>query len=789
MEIYEILGEVRSCKPISQEKDAIRVFHVFSNTSQKDYKIYCTFFCPARAGDVITGYCVKMDNNEFTFAQCPVVEPASSKEAIQTTFIVALGKMRLNKNLSNKLYEFFENETKIRLKKLKGTHVSAAEEPIRRNQHDLSSAVLEMISWYAFAYRTEPSLIDNIVNVGLSEEQAEKFLKWWYQQQVIRRLYLLGLTWTEIRDCCERGWANGPVWENSPSTLYYQLLENPYLLEKLPLAKAHEIAKRYGLSFNQDMIESADLVRFVDKQTHDRSWACYPIYSLLRKYSRFFELQSTLKKHYKCEIRYNFLYLRYQAEIEDTLVQLLQPETLDRHTHASDRAKKELCEEQIKAVETALNNRVTLITGAAGTGKTKLVKTLAHEFDLRGMTYCIASFTGKAVARVKEVVGKTNDILTLSMFLSKGLDHPYEYLIIDEISMVPNELMAKVLMKLQSKLKWPEQKLKVVMLGDPNQLQPIEWGDLFNQLIESDIIPRVHLREDHRRNDLGGILYQNTNQFALADEPDEIIFDWGNDCQFVQGQLPELAALLQSLKDHHSYQQITIVSPYKDLDDMNLLCQRIFLADERAIIRANDEVILPVGRIGPESTRPKEMVDNFGTTWRVGARVMMTEKNFYEINVMNGDEGIIKEVNPERGYVRVLFNYGQDVNIPTYLPVVLNNYSDNNREEPLSTKYLKLSWAVSVHKSQGSEWEVVIFFVRAGRSSGSFFNRNLLYTGISRAKVKLFVVANAKTSFESAIYINPTKRYDNLSKRLLNEEFSSEYRDAALGYNPELGML
>jgi energy-coupling factor transporter ATP-binding protein EcfA2 len=789
--LYEILGIVKSCKPMNRQKDAIRIFEVVSNSSQTEYKIYCQFFCPAHRGDVLTGYCEKLQNGQFAFIQCPTVEPPSSKEAIQTAFIVALGNLRMNRRLSNSLYEFFQKETEARLKKMKGKNISIAEEPIQRNQHHSNAAVLEMISWYAFTFRREPSVADNLINVGLTLEQAEKLLKWWYQQQVIRRLYLLGLTKKEIRECCDRGWSNGSVWENSPSALYYQLLENPYLLVRLPLAKAHEIARRYKLNFTQDMLEAADLVRFVDQQTLNRGWACHPIYSLLRKYPRFFELQSTLKHNYKCEIRYNFLYLRYQAEVEDTLVNLLEPEEFTRKTHASEYTQKHLCDEQIKAVETSLNNRVTLITGAAGTGKTSLVKILDHELELRGKSYCIASFTGKAVARVKEVVGKTQHIFTLHMFLAKALDHGYDYLIIDEISMVPNKLFANVLLKLQSRLSSEDRQLNVIMLGDPNQLQPIQWGDVFNQLLESGIggtiptIPRVHLMKDHRRTDFDGILYQNTNQIALTDEPDEIIFEWGSDCQFITGQLPELAALLESLKGEYSYQQITIVSPYKELNDVNLLCQRIFLADNASIETTtikNMRPTLPAGKIGPAAETPKylQMTDSFDTTWHVGARVMMTRKNFYEINVMNGDEGIVKEVNPEMGYIRVIFNYGQDVNIPTFLPEVYNKFQNDEREEPLSTQYLSLSWAVTVHKSQGSEWDVVIFFVRAGRSTGGFFNRNLLYTGISRAKKKLFVVANAKTSFESAIYANPPKRYDNLGRRMKGEKFNGEYRDAAL---------
>jgi ATP-dependent exoDNAse (exonuclease V) alpha subunit len=375
------------------------------------------------------------------------------------------------------------------------------------------------------------------------------------------------------------------------------------------------------------------------------------------------------------------------------------------------------------------------------------------------------------------------------MFLAKPAEYPFEYLIIDEISMVPNELMSKVLMKLA--YAQPEgRKLKVVLLGDPNQLQPIQWGDLFNQLLSGGTVPRTHLVKDHRRANPGGVLFQNTNQFALADELNEIIFEWGDDCQFVQGQLPEMEALLKSLHaEGISHQQITVVSPYKDLDDVNHICQKVFLDPEHAREEPKDvDALVTSIQVGPPKARM--LTDAFGRTWYVGARVMMTQKNFYDIDVMNGDEGIIEEVNAQRGYVRVLFNGGQDVNIPTFVPEIVNSYEEqrdsNDTSDPLSTKYLAHSWAVTVHKSQGSEWQVVIFFVRAGRNSSSFFNCNLLYTGISRAKIKLYVVANAKTSFESAIYVNPPKRHDNLARRMRGEEFVNEYRDASLEHTQRL---
>jgi hypothetical protein len=777
-QLAQILGIVKNVKRLNKDEGSI--ITVTSNSTQKDYYIHCPFFCPAKRGDVLSGYCVHQPDGRFEFIQCPNVEPSSSKEAVQTAFIIGLGKLKMSRRLSDKLYHFFEQEAqqKIKLYDVKKFQQDkgSPESTIYRNRDSLNAAVMETISWYAFNFRTNESIAEPLINLGLSKEQAHKLLRWWYREFSLRRLYLLGLTKTEIRDCCNRGWVGTSGFSNSPDALYYQLLENPFIPEKVPLVKAQNIAQRYGLSFSQNIIECADLVRFVDKQTIDNGWACYPIFTLMKRYPRFCELEETLKNNFRCTIRYNFLYLRYQADVEDKLVEFLQPSPL-RPTHASKETKERLCEEQIAAVESALNNTVSIITGGAGCGKTTVISAIAHELELRDIPYCIASFTGKAVARIKEVVQRRENILTLHMILnrSKLLDmfkRPIEVLIIDEISMVPNELLAKVLAKLHYTLMDRNGKvLRVVVVGDPNQVQPIEWGDFFNQVLTSRIfkegetqgqlvIPCVQLTEDHRRKEKG-VLFSNMAQFATAESPDEIVFEWGKDCQFVEGGIDQIESIIRSIYMMGiPHEEITVISPVNQgLEEINTRCQNVFLNKDTVSIR-----------------------DSFGKLWKLGARVMMTV-NRYDINVMNGEEGIIIGILANRSCVKVRFKNGQEVDFPTFIPVIKIDDSDESDEsdekslddQPLSTKLLTLSWAITVHKSQGSQWRYVIFYIPHNISKGGFFNRNLLYTGISRAQEMLYVVANHESVFLSSIFVNPLQRYDNLSKRLSDKPFVDRY--------------
>ena len=1152
LQVYQIMGIVKSTKRHpGQESSTITVTSV---TTQKDYHIFCNFFCPAKRNDVLSGFSIAQKDGTLAFVQCPVVEPASNKDAVQDVFIIGMGnKLRISRYMSDQVYQFFEKEAvrKIKLMESSSKNIDkgSSDSTIFRNRDSLNAAVMETISWYANNFRGDETIAQPLINLGLTKEQAHKLLRSWYRDICLRRLYLLGLTRKEIRECCERGWAGVKGIVNSPDALYYQLLENPYIPEKIPLNKAQEIAIRYGLTFNQDIIECANLIRFIDEQTTESGWSCYPIFSLLKRYPRFNELSDTLKLQFKCTIRYNFLYLRHQAEIEDTLFEYLQSQPLPQ-THASEQTMTRLYAEQVSAVELSLNNLVSTITGGAGVGKcvapdtpillangdtryakeivigdyligddstirtvlsicsgednmyeiipskgrsficnephiltlkgimphietrkdrilqynvrysirgdsknrafrtneesnafiaslpedifdiplnqylkmpdrfkrytylfhtgvnffeqpicfdpyiiglwlgdgntnstvittadeeivqylnnklpeynlrlssrfnngmsyyiggsgnnygmqgsnyfinilryynllgnkhipnvyklnsrlnrlkllaglidsdgyrgnncieisqksdqladdieylafslgfmvtrtkglkscmykgevsegfynkitifgdgleqipvllerkkcyprqsktratclsfkvvlmgrgqycgftldgngrfllgdflvthnTTVISAIVQELELREISYVIGSFTGKAVANIKRIVRRRKNIMTLNMMLSKGkvvdqFDRPIKVLIIDEISMVPNELLAKVILKLNYALNTDE-RLQVVLVGDPNQVQPIEWGDFCNQMMTSWIfeegatkgtlaIPWVQLTEDHRRREKG-VLFNNMAQFVTAESPEEINFEWGNDCEFVQGGVAEVEAKVRSLHQQGSFSdEVTIISPINEgLEDINLRVQNIFISEHAPNIR-----------------------DAFGKVWKLGARVMMTE-NRYDIDIMNGEEGTILGILPEKSSIRIRFQNGQEVDIPTFIPVILeqrNDLEDLDLEKPLSTKLLILSWAITVHKSQGSQWKNVIFYIPKKMGKGSFFNRNLLYTGTSRTEDHLTVIAPYESTFTSAILVNPPHRYDNLAKRFKKEEFVDHYVDS-----------
>ena len=292
----------------------------------------------------------------------------------------------------------------------------------------------------------------------------------------------------------------------------------------------------------------------------------------------------------------------------------------------------------------------------------------------------------------------------------------------------------------------------ITLFGDPQQLQPFN-GDLFNQAIESRVIPHVELTEDRRRTNTNGTLFKSMK--ALADgKPEE--FQFGEDCHFISGTIPEVLSIVAQLARTNSGKDITVVCPYNATnDELNVRLQEIFVPHNNGSIR-----------------------DAFGKIWKVGARVMMLV-NHDDVGIYNGEEGEI--VGATLGMVKVQFHRkgpGEIVDIPTFLPVSLDNMkADSEIEEPLSTKHITLSWAVTPDKAQGSEWKYCICYFPPEKKNTGFVHKKRVYTALSRTSRELFVVTDYEATVRQMFITEPPPRYDNLGRRLRGIPFVPEYID------------
>ncbi|AYV86018.1 MAG: hypothetical protein Solivirus3_18 [Solivirus sp.] len=756
-QLYEITGIICSK---DWTKGQPTIFSIQSATTGKKWLVICAFFAPARVGDSISGFCSTLPDGRMCFLKEPLLMPSCSKDNIITTFIILLRRVKTNfgKYQAERLYDFFETECRKRIALLsENITTDGLQDSVFRNRDLLPAACAEMITLYANRFITNESTILPLTHAGLTEEQARVLLTEWYTNWSLRRLYMLGLTWTEVNNSILRG--------RDISGLYYQLLENPYIVETISMEKAESICFKYGLVFDNQMKAAGELVRFIDKETEAKGFSCYPLSALEVKFMNVSQLLPICKKDYGCIVMFNSIYLGYQYETETTLMKTLVPRpTVETFCSGPTKAAIGNCEEQIKAIELALNNNQCLIVGGAGTGKSTVIRNLCRELDLRGLRYIICSYTGKSISRIKQIFGGAKvNAMTLHMLLARGpkMIGRVDYLIIDEISMVPNALLAQVLIKLldyNTDENWATKKnerkthLSLVMVGDASQIPPIDPGNLANELLKSNI-PKIRLFIDHRVKNETGVLKSNTVQFAryTYDElegrvPKNIQFEYGADCNFIEGEISEIESLFRNYNSANNNQKdAVVICPYNaPLDELNERLCNIFL---------------------PNAASCK---DCRGRVWRTGGKVMAL-RNFYDLDIMNGEEGIIRRFESDK--LIVSFEGRTDVAILLATESLTEEgeiveESENYRfDAPMSTRFLAYSYAITIHKSQGSEWKTVVVFLPSKFKSG-FVTRNLFYTAISRAKENLYIVGYSPSSVDLIVSSKPVERFDNLAKRL-----------------------
>ena len=378
-----------------------------------------------------------------------------------------------------------------------------------------------------------------------------------------------------------------------------------------------------------------------------------------------------------------------------------------------------LADEQKQAIAVPLQHGVTVITGGPGTGKTTLVKALLHVCQERNMTVYLAAPTGRAAKRLSESTGQ--EAKTLHRLLeftvtggagafARNEESPLkcDMLVLDEASMIDLSLM-------NSLLKAVPLGCRIVLVGDIDQLPPVGAGNVLRDIISSGLVPAVRLQTIFRQAQQSLIVY-NAHRINKGEFP--YLAARGRDFQFVpidtpEGLLDSVASLVASdlpkLFRYHPINDIQVLSPMRKtltgVDNLNIVLQQ----------RLN-----PAAGSKPEvrlSTR----------TLRLGDKVMQVRNNYTKM-VFNGDIGRISAIDAEDGVVRVLY---ADLHGNRQVDYELNELDD-----------LSLAYAVSVHKSQGSEYKAVV--LPFSTQHYMMLQRNLLYTAITRAREFVVVVGSKK---------------------------------------------
>ncbi|SCJ90541.1 Exodeoxyribonuclease V alpha chain [uncultured Clostridium sp.] len=411
---------------------------------------------------------------------------------------------------------------------------------------------------------------------------------------------------------------------------------------------------------------------------------------------------------------------------------------------------------QKEAIIGAFNNGIEIITGGPGTGKTTIIKCIIEIYENSGMKVLLAAPTGRAAKRMSESTGREaktiHRLLEMGVsddensFFGKGEGEPLEgdVIIIDEASMIDIMLM-------NSLLKAIRLGTRVIIVGDVDQLPSVGPGNVLRDLINSNFINVVRLNEIFRQGKESMIIVNahkiNSGELPYLNKKDgDFFFDSRENVDdilktiidLINRRLPNFNSKWNKVKD------IQILSPTRKgilgVENLNNEIQKI---------------------LNPPSNHKKEK-NVREMIFREGDKVMQTKNNYSlkwtrisgigdeeGVGVFNGDMGFIESINEDKSTLTVIFDDERRV---VYEFAFLDE--------------LELAYAITVHKSQGSEFKVVITPVFMG--SAFLMNRNILYTGITRAKELVVVVGSQKALKYMVTNTNNVERYSSLKERIID---------------------
>ena len=417
----------------------------------------------------------------------------------------------------------------------------------------------------------------------------------------------------------------------------------------------------------------------------------------------------------------------------------------------------EFADEQRQAITAGVKEGLCIITGGPGTGKTTIIKCMIRIFEKMGLTVVLGAPTGRAAKRITETTGreaKTIHRLLEMEFISsddspsfvrdEGNPIEADVIIIDEASMIDILLMNSLLKALAPGA-------KLILVGDVDQLPSVGPGNVLRDMIESKVITTVRLRHIYRQADESLI---TVNAHRINDGEMPFLNDRDKDFFFIQKNANHeiVDEILDLIKNRLPF----FKDGFDPIKDMQILSPT--RKGEIGIYNLNkriQEILNP-----PSKDKAERDLKDF--IFREGDKVMQIKNNYNlewtKINgsgeasgtgVFNGDIGYIKEIDNENKRLLVVFDDDRQV-----------YYDFINLDE------LELAYAITIHKSQGSEFKVVLIPISYGPPM--LMTRNLIYTAVTRAK-DLVVLVGLKQALYVMINNNTiTERFSNLKQRIIN---------------------
>ena len=421
--------------------------------------------------------------------------------------------------------------------------------------------------------------------------------------------------------------------------------------------------------------------------------------------------------------------------------------------------------EQIEAIKTAINSGVCVITGGPGTGKTTIIKCILSILDKQNKQTALLAPTGRASKRMSLATGKeastihralAMDFATKNFIFNEKNPLPYNAIIIDEFSMVDISLAYNL-------LKAITRDCKVIIVGDKDQLPSVGAGNVLADIIESEVVKVAYLTQIFRQEE-NSLIITNAHKINQGEMPDidnnskDFFFENKIELEEIKNSIVSLVTKRLPQFLNISPTQIQVLAPLKigicGIENLNRELQEKI--NPASMFKPELEVGKNVFRQGD---KVMQTTNNYNIEWRKN-NISMNQNDINITNfhnniqgqgVYNGDIGYIREINRQNGETVVEFEDGRECVYP--------------RTE---ISQLSLAYAITIHKSQGSEFDVVIIPSIAGPSL--ILNRNLIYTAVTRAK-KMVVIVGEKKNLKRMISNKFLLKRNTLLKDYIKESF------------------
>lgn len=575
---------------------------------------------------------------------------------------------------------------------------------------------------------------------GIGPKRIEKITKGWADQKVIREImvFLHGhgvSTSKSVR-----------IYKTYGQDAVKMVQENPYRLAKdirgIGFKSADTIARNIGISPTSPIRARAGVAYALGEASGDQGHCCLPRETLIKQAVELLDIHAdVINDAIEHELKTGeltradvpqddciFLTPLFVAEKNiarnlGSLMRLRHPWPVIDPEKAVPWAEKKLgiklAPSQKEAVAAALKSKVMVITGGPGVGKTTIVRAILMILRAKGVRIQLCAPTGRAAKRLSESSGfeaktihRLLEIDPETMEFKRNEGNPLEcdLLVADECSMIDVPLANNLIKALAHDT-------ALILVGDVDQLPSVGPGAVLSDIIESGAVPVIRLTEVFRQAAASWII-RAAHQINAGRMPTFPTRADNGDCYFVTAddleKLPEVLTSLVRERLPRAYG----VNPIRDIQ---VLCpMNRGAAGARALNETLQKVLNPP---------PEDAVDKFGCKYSVGDKVMQIENN-YDRDVYNGDIGFVASIDRDEEELTVDFD-GREVVYPF-----------GELDE------LVLCYATTIHKSQGSEYPIVVLPITMQHYV--MLKRNLIYTGVTRGK-KLVVLLGQKKALAMAV--------------------------------------